>query len=635
MRTRVSNTRAVVFLLGLAIAAILRPQISQAGGNTSPAPAYVPPLGSEDLVVQVLRADGNSLSGTVRIRLATGQGVTAEAVTEPKHHQQAQFRRIPLGFVRLQIVADGFATAEPKFLLEHAGREMRLTIYLRTETQGQPDGEGWLPPLSATASAHFAKAVDFLRQGDLERSRQQFGKLRADEMGDSSLQYLAGVLEYRSKNTCMALFHFSQAAYLNTESQDSARSLAGLLYRSGIYGEAYQEFSRLAHNHPQDWELAWEAASAAFLSGQYSDARQGAQTAFARGGAAALHAEYLLAFTDALLGNWPEAREAATTVATQAKDPALTATADDLLAAAALADATGGSGRHTLAPERAEAGLYPADDFDPRVPVRLWAPPDVDGAMPKIVQSAPCNAAEVLNLAGRRVVARFEQLSEVAAKDYIELVAMGITGRVTPLGHFTADYLPDVLLQSNGSYAVEEFLAAVIPEPSPGSAVAQGRASLVQVFAPAMQRDFTFECEGLTLWKDHLAWSVHFTQRKDRPARLGAYGYSGRFFPAYIRGRGFVDQTSGELLHMETDLENPIPELRLEDEHLVVDYMPVKFQAAAEPYYLPSQAELYLNVRGHLYRIHDDFKDYVRFAVATQQQTKQPSGQEQQKELEP
>ena len=635
MRNRLGNAKAALLLLGLAVASTFPLQIGRAGVNKSRAPAYVAPLGNQDLIVQILRADGNSLRETAKIRLAGGQVVVAEAVAEPKQRHRVRFSRVPLGPVGLQIVADGFATADLKLLLEHPDREMRVTIYLRPETKGGADGEAWISVLSAAAFAHYAKAVDYLRKGDWKESRQQLGKLRRAEFGHPGVQYLAGMVDYRSKDTGMALFHFSQAAYLNPENEDSARALAGLLYRTGIYAEAYEEFSRLARKHPQDWQLAWAAASAAFLSARYAEARENAQASFAQGGAAALNAEFLLASTDAMLERWPEAREAAATVAMQAKQPPLTSMAKDLLAAVGPADVAGTSDPHTLAPERAEAALVFADDFDPRVPPRLWAPPDADGAVPAIVRGTPCNAAEVLKLVGRRVLTRFEKLSEVGAKDHIEQAVLDASGQVVPLGHFTADYLPEALLLPNGNYVVDEFLAGVIPEPSPTSSVAQGRAGLALVFEPAMQPDFIFECEGLTQWKERPAWSVYFTQRKDRPARLHAHYGSGRIYPAYIRGRGFVDQTSGELVHIETDLVNPIPELRLEEEHLVVDYMPVTFENVAEPFYLPSQAELYVHIRGHLYRIREDFTEYVRFAVATHQEIKAPREQAQEREPEP
>ena len=600
MSARVTNGKAALLLLGLALAFTFQLQIGRAGVIRTQAPAYVAPPGSGELSVQILRADGDALRETAMITLVTRQALVAEVVAEPQHRHPARFSMVPLGPVHLRIAVDGFATADLKVLLDHADRNMRVTIYLRPETKDGQVGEGWLPALSASASSHYAETVDSLRKGDLERSRQHYRKLRRNELGDPNVQYLAGVVAYGSKDTGMALFHFSQAAYLNPEQEDSARALAGLLYHTGIYGEAYEEFARLARKHPQDWNLAWQAASAAFLSAQYS-----------------------------------EAREAATNVATQAKDPALTAMADDLLAVMGREGAAGDSGLHPLVSAQAVANLLSPDDFEPRVPPRVWAPPDVDGVRPAIVQGIPCDAAEVLKLTGSRLHTRFEMLGDVAGKVHIEQAVLGLTGRVTPLGQFTVDYLPQVLLLPNGNYAVDEFLTGAIPEPSPASAVAQGRAGLALVFAPAIQPDFTFVCEGLTQWNEHPAWSVHFTERKDRPAHLCAYSGSGRSYPAYIRGRAFVDKPSGELLHIETDLEDPIPELRLEEEHLVVDYMPMNFQSAPEPFYLPSKAELYLHIRGRLYRVREDYKDYVRFSVATHQDIKRPNEQEEDKKHEP
>src|SRR5208282_4434921 len=298
MSNRFGYAKAALLLLGLAVASTLPLQSGHAAVKKSQAPAYVAPFGNEDLIVQVLRADGHSLRENAKIRLAAGQVVASEQLAGPKQRHLARFSKVPLGPVRLQIIANGFATADLKLLLDHPDREMRVTVYLRPETRGGLRGESWFPVLSADASSHYADAVDSLRRGDLQESLQQFGKLRQAEFGHPNVQYFAGVVAYRNKDTGMAVFHFSQAAYLNPQNEDSARALAGLLYRSGIYGEAYEEFSRLAQKHPQDWQLAWAAASAALLSARYS-----------------------------------EAREAATTVATQAKDPELTGVAKILLAA--------------------------------------------------------------------------------------------------------------------------------------------------------------------------------------------------------------------------------------------------------------------------------------------------------------
>jgi len=256
----------------------------------------------------------------------------------------------------------------------------------------------------------------------------------------------------------------------------------------------------------------------------------------------------------------------------------------------------------------------------------MWAPPDVDDALPVLVEGqSSCNPEEILKLAGQHVEVRFAELKQIAATEHIEQAVVDATGRIRPLKHFTVDYLADVHPLANNFYSVDEFQGGIVPEPSSTSPpVAHGLAAMALVFYPPMQSDFTFRCEGLTQWNTRPAWSIYFTQRKDLPARLYAYNQSGTFYPAYLRGRGIVDQESGELLHMETDLQDPLPQVRLEEEHLVVDYKPVSFKNVEKPIYLPADAELYTHLRGHLYLVRHSFEKYLRFKVDTRQQIQPP-----------
>jgi tetratricopeptide (TPR) repeat protein len=637
MRFRVGLGWAVASLLGCLLTFAIISRAGAAGVNITRAQAYVASPGNEDLIVEIRRADGGSLPGTAKIRLTTRQAAQAELTAAPQQRHRARFTNVPLGPIHLQVLADGFVPADLRLLLDHAGREMRVTIYLRTEGASGPGGEAWLPALSPSASSSYAKILDSLRKGNLKESHQRYAKLGKSSYGHPSVQYLAGVVDYKSNEPGMALFHFSLASYLNPDSDDSALALGELLYHTGIYSDAYQVFHGLAQRHPDQWEPAWEAASAAFRSARYPEARESAQAATVCDAKHALKAQVLLALTDALLKKWNEAHEAATAYLSQGSDPELAATAKDLLAAVGAPDASGDTRRHALPPERADVALFSAADFDPRLPPRLWAPPDVDDATPALVEgAASCNSAEVLKRAGERVQVRFQELRQIAATEHIEQAVLDATGRIMPLKHFTVDYLADVHPMPNDTYAVDEYQGGILPEPSDTSPpVAHGLAALELVFYPPMQSDFVFKCEGLTQWNAHPAWSIYFTQRKDVPARLHAYEASGTFYPAYVRGRGIVDQASGELLHMETDLEDPIPQVRLEEEHLVVDYTPMNFKSVALPIFLPAYAELFVHYRGHLYRVRHSFEKYLRFAVDTRQDIRRPKDVPPEPEPEP
>ena len=584
------------------------------------APAYVAPPGQEDLIVQVLRADGESLEGTAKISLTTRQAAAAEVIATPQQRHRAKFAKVPLGVARLQITADGYAPADLKVLLDKSDREMRVTIYLRPEAKGSSN---WVPALSASASSSYAKIIDSLRKGDVKESQKHYAKLRKSIYGHPHVQYLAGLVDYKSQDTGMALFHFSQAAYLNPDYTDSVDALGGLFYHTGIFGDAYEVFAQIARQRPGEWEPAWRAASAAFRAARYSDARDFALAASQRGGAMASRAEVLLAMSDAQLRKWGDAHQAATSYLSHATDPALAALAKDLLAAVGSPE---GGTHQALPPERAVVAVLAADAFEPKIPTRLWAPPDVDDHPPAFVQGpASCNLNEVLALAGAHVEERFKKLDQVGATQHIEQAAMDVTGRVMPLHHFTVDYLADVHPLPDGNYAVDEFHGGIAPIASPSSPpVAHGVAALALILNPALQSDFTFQCEGLTMWKDRPAWSIHFTQLREKPARLHAYNDSGRIYPVYVRGRALVDRDNGEIHRVETDIQDPVTELRLEEEHMLVDYMPVTFKGVDEPFYLPASAEVFIHFRGRLYRIKEDFDKYIRFSVKTQQEIKAP-----------
>jgi len=584
---------------------------------------YVAPPGQEDLIVQVSRADGDQLDVSAKISLSTRQAAAAEVVATPQQHHRARFAKVPLGPARLKVTAAGYVTADLNVLLDRPEREMRVTIYLR------PDGRteaSWTPALSASASSAYAKIVDSLRKGNTKEAEKYYAKLRKNLYGHPHVQYLAGLVDYHTKDLGLAVFHFSQAAYLNPEYEDSARALGGLFYHTGIYSDAYEIFSQLAKQHPEDGEFAWQAASAAFHAARYNDASTFAAQAAQQGGQTAGRAEILLALSDALTKKWTDAHRAANSYIAHGTDPALLLVAKDLINAMGPAES---GGHAALPPERAEVAVLSSDTFDPKIPSRLWAPPDVDDQPPALIAGATCNLPQVLAAAGARVEERFSKLDEIGATQRIEQAAMDVTGKVMPLHHFTVDYLVDVHPMPGGNFAVDEFHGGIAPTPSPSNPpVPHGLSGLALVFNPAMQSDFTFECEGLTMWKGRPSWSVHFTELKDRPARLRAWNDAGRIFPVYVRGRGMVDQQTGEILRVETDIMDGVPELRLEEEHMVVDYAPVSFTGVDEQFYLPSEGEAFIHYHGRLYRIREDFNKYIRFTVDTKQEVRAPKGKD-------
>jgi len=77
---------------------------------------------------------------------------------------------------------------------------------------------------------------------------------------------------------------------------------------------------------------------------------------------------------------------------------------------------------------------------------------------------------------------------------------------------------------------------------------------------------------------------------------------------------------------MESELGKPIPEIRLTKEHTAIKYAPVKFLDQKIQIWLPQEAELYVERRGHRYYRRLLYTDFKLFNVDTAQNTEAPQG---------
>ena len=86
----------------------------------------------------------------------------------------------------------------------------------------------------------------------------------------------------------------------------------------------------------------------------------------------------------------------------------------------------------------------------------------------------------------------------------------------------------------------------------------------------------------------------------------------------------WVAANSYDLLHIETDLREPIPQLELDRDHLIIDYGPVKFDHGKTSLWLPWYAELYMQVHGKRYHHRHTLTNYALFSVDTNHQIDAP-----------
>ena len=149
----------------------------------------------------------------------------------------------------------------------------------------------------------------------------------------------------------------------------------------------------------------------------------------------------------------------------------------------------------------------------------------------------------------------------------------------------------------------------------PDRVVDNGFAVLALVFHPSMRDAFKMTCEGLGEWHGKPAWLVHFQQRDDRPNHMQAYLVGTNRYPVNLKGRAWIAGDTFQIMRIESDMMNPMPQIALLAEHTATEYAPVPFPKRNMNFWLPQSAEVYMQFRGQrIYRKHS-FEKYMLFSV--------------------
>jgi hypothetical protein len=131
-------------------------------------------------------------------------------------------------------------------------------------------------------------------------------------------------------------------------------------------------------------------------------------------------------------------------------------------------------------------------------------------------------------------------------------------------------------------------------------------------------------CEGLGNWHGQAAWLVHFKQREDRPAPFHDYRVGGDLYSLRLKGRAWITADKFQIVRIESELIDAMPQIQLRSEQQVVEYGPVPFQEKNLELWLPQSAEIYLDFRKRRYFRRHTFDHYMLFSVNAQENRKEP-----------
>lgn len=246
-----------------------------------------------------------------------------------------------------------------------------------------------------------------------------------------------------------------------------------------------------------------------------------------------------------------------------------------------------------------------------------WFPPRMSEEDLHVESRNICPLNEVLDGATLRVNELISNMNRFAATE--ELVHENLTkgGRVISKEKRKFDYVASITTLPSGDITIEEFRNGDDgPNDFPDGISTQGLPALMFVFHQRYQRNYDFDCEGLSEWDGSPAWVVYFRQRSDMPRENLRYVVDNKSYNIAIEGRAWIAAGTFQLLRMESDVLNPVHKIRLTEEHEDIMYKPVIFRDRNVTLWLPASADLYFYFRRHLYHRTQAFKSYMLFSVS-------------------
>jgi VWFA-related protein len=258
----------------------------------------------------------------------------------------------------------------------------------------------------------------------------------------------------------------------------------------------------------------------------------------------------------------------------------------------------------------------------------FWYPPNIDAPLRSLSSSPPCPLSTVLEHAGARADDLVRNLQNFTAQEKIEYRIIGSMAHLLEQGEGAFDYTV-VFKQQPQGLAVEE---ARMPERGsraiPASGQDIGLPELALIFLSNFQDDYEMKCEGAAEWNGKPTWVIHFQQRKEREGHTASFSAKGVVHPAKLKGRAWIAQDSsddsGELVHLETSLMEPVPAANVRFMYLSIDYAPVQFRTQNVKVWLPQAANAYGDFGDHRTIVSHTFTNFLLFSVQTDQVIEKP-----------
>lgn len=578
---------------------------------------------------------GEPLSVMPQLKLTVvGMGVASPSVAQ-QDGQGWVFSNLTLSEeYQIEVKADGYQTAyEDATLPPLDNASVNVIVFMKPIGQKKNGGVPGGQILAPRVQKEVDRGLKDMRSKKFESAEKHLSKALVMAPASPYVNYVAGMVCLLSKQFPQAEAFLAKSVSLDPRKPAALLALGTARLQLNENAAAIQPLEQDVRLDLKSWKGEWMLANAYLRTKDYAKAREYAERAIATGKADAAPAELILGQALASLG---EREKAVATFGSYLKQypndlnaekirayvANLQNPAEAVVPVAQHADAPSGSLHNAVekaAPAVAEiTAPAPAIDLPPK---EDWAPPDVDAANPFVISGAACSLPKAMKMAAHSAeefVNTLEQFS--AAEDYQAVEIKRDERLETPeTRHYS--YLAVVEHPNPHLIEAREYRDAHSASANmPGILADLGTPALAWVFHPDFSGAFKWSCEGLGEWGGKSAWVIHFEQRADAPTSLlQAFMTSSQEYALPLKGRAWVSEKGGEVMHLDTDLTHVLKEIGMKREHFSIDYVPVSFPTHKLELWLPQDADVYYQYQGHYIHHYHHFSNFKLFWVGTTQ----------------
>ena len=528
----------------------------------------------------------------------------------------AQFVHIPAGECNVEVSASGYKPAREhtEVLQSVTNRIQYVYVYLHPESESAA-AAARPPVVPLGLIKEIDKAMEAMQKKRDADARKHLDKAARMSPANPDVAYLQGMVELDQRNFPAAEQFFQKAVNSSLAQERALLELGYVRVESNQPAAAVQTLEKALQINAASERGHLLLANAYMQLREYPKAQEHAQRAAAFNSENTASARTLLAQILAAQGNREGARlEFEGVLREYPKSPSASVARNSL---ASLAKTMPESTPEVAVPlSTVNVALLPSVSPASVMP---WAPPSVDTSVPRVAADVACSADDVVEHTSASTNRQLENLEKFLATEHIQHEEVNGRGEVTQIRDKNFSYMVFIEHAKDGLVFLDEKRDGGTGTDSfPTSLATVGLVSLgVDVFHPGFAKALNFKCEGLGQWRGKAAWILHFEQKPDVKSYLRLWETKTKTVEIPLKGRVWVAASSYNVLHVESDLREPMKDLELMRDHLAIDYGPVNFQNGKTELWLPWYADMYLELHGKRYHHSHTLSNFSLFAVDT------------------